>query len=782
MENSIEDKVIENEIIEGEFIEKEVDTSETEHVPKVLSFSGSEGVEVEKYVQDSYRDYSMYVIKDRALPSVCDGLKPVHRRILYAMSELGLNPGSKYKKSARTIGDVLGKFHPHGDSACYETMVAMAQNFTIRYPLVDGQGNWGSPDDPKSFAAMRYTESRLNKYSDVLLSEVDTNIVDWTDNFDGTIKEPSVLPSKLPNILINGTSGIAVGLATDIPPHNLKEVSWACIRMIDNPETTLDEVMEHILAPDLPLGGEIITPSEDIKHIYEKGRGSIKVRARYKIEDGNIVFYDLPYHSTSTSVIIKIAEQMRNKKMPLIEDIYDEGDQNEPIRIVIVVKKKSNVNAIIQHLYATTDLERNIKVNMNLIDLNEEPKGYNLVNIIKDWLDFRRTCIRRRTEATLDKTNSRIHILEGLELTYLHLDKVIHIVRNSDEPSKELQERIGLSDRQAHYILETKLRNLAKLEEEKIINEKNELNVKKQLCESILGNQEVLDAVMRTEIIEIADKYGDERRTSINSDNTIESKEMLESELLPSEKITVLLSEKGWVKAGKGILEGEISSYKTGDSFSDSSYGMSNHTIAFISSMGKVYNISYSDIPNARGYGEPISSKMNLSKGEKIEQVIIIEPNEKYFIATNEGYGFIAPSSAFVTKMKGGKKFVTKNDEVKILKINKIEKDSNKIIAFSETKSLLFDIEQMKELDKGKGVKIINLKNDESLISVFAIKDSTIIKVDNKKISIDIFENQRARVGKNHSIDDVSKSIIEIENVEDISTDDNSEDKGDLNE
>lgn len=777
MENPSDNEVIENEVLEGVFEE----ASEVSQVKKALEFSDSEGIEVEKYVQESYLDYAMYVLKDRALPSVCDGLKPVHRRILYAMSELGLSPGSKYKKSARTIGDVLGKYHPHGDSACYETMVGMAQDFTIRYPLVDGQGNWGSPDDPKSFAAMRYTESRLHKYSDVLLSEVDGNIVDWTDNFDGTMKEPSVLPSKLPNILINGTSGIAVGLATDIPPHNLKEVSWACVRMIDNPETSLDEIMEHILAPDLPLGGEIVTPKEDIKHIYEKGRGTIKVRARYKIEDGNIVFYDLPYHSTSTSIIIKIAEQMRNKKMPLIEDIYDEGDQNEPIRIVIVTKKKANNNAIIQHLYATTDLERNIKLNMNLIGPDENPRNYNLINIIKDWLDFRRTCIRRRTEATLEKTNNRIHILEGLELTYLNLDKVIDIVRNSDEPSKELQEKIGLSDKQSYYVLETKLRNLAKLEEEKIIKEKNELNVKKQLCESILGNQEVLDSVMRTEIIEIADKFGDDRRTSLNSESTIESKEILETELLPSEKITVILSEKGWIKAGKGELEGDTSSYKAGDSFSDSSYGMSNNTIAFISSMGKVYNISYSDIPNARGYGEPIGSKINLAKGEKIEQVIIIEPNVKYLVATNEGYGFITPSSAFATKMKGGKKLVTKNNETHIWGIKKIDEKDNKVIALSNTKGLVFEIEQMKELDKGKGVKIINLKDGDTLKFIGTIGDESVVKVNSEKLAVDELVNQRARVGKNHSIDDVEKATIDIENVV-TNVNYQVEDKGDSNE
>lgn len=778
MENPSEHEVVENEVLEGVLEE----ASEVIPEKKILEFQGSEGIEVEKYVQDSYLDYAMYVLKDRALPSICDGLKPVHRRILYAMSELGLGPGSKYKKSARTIGDVLGKYHPHGDSACYETMVGMAQSFTIRYPLVDGQGNWGSPDDPKSFAAMRYTESRLHKYSDVLLSEVDGNIVDWNDNFDGTMKEPSVLPSKLPNILINGTSGIAVGLATDIPPHNLKEVSWACVRMIDNPETSLDEVMEHILAPDLPLGGEIVTPKEDIKNIYEKGRGTIKVRARYNIEDGNIVFYDLPYQSTSTSIIIKIAEQMRNKKMPLIEDIYDEGDQNEPIRIVIVTKKKANNSAIVQHLYATTDLERNIKVNMNLIDLNEEPKGYNLVNIIKDWLNFRRTCIRRRTEATLEKTNNRIHILEGLELTYLNLDKVIDIVRNSGEPSKELQEQIGLSDKQSYYVLETKLRNLAKLEEEKIINEKNELNVKKQLCESILGNQEVLDSVMRTEIIEIADKFGDNRRTSLNSNNVIESKEILESELLPSEKITVLLSEKGWVKAGKGELEGEASSYKAGDSFSDSSYGMSNYTIAFLSSMGKVYNISYSDIPNARGYGEPIGSKINLAKGEKIEQVIIIEPNSKYLIATDEGYGFIAPSSAFATKMKGGKKLVTKNNESQILGIKKINEKDDKVFALSNTKGLVFELEQMKELDKGKGVKIINLKDGDVLKFIETLTEESTIKVNNKKFAIEGLINQRARVGKQHSIDNIDKAVIEIESPETDTHNALEDDKGDSNE
>lgn len=736
---------------------------------KSLEFPDSEGINVDDYVQDSYHDYAMYVLIERALPSVCDGLKPVHRRILYAMSELGLGAGSKYKKSARTIGDVLGKYHPHGDSACYETMVGMAQNFSIRYPLIDGQGNWGSPDDPKSFAAMRYTESRLDKNSEMLLGEVDKNIVDWVDNFDGTMKEPSVLPSKLPNILINGTSGIAVGLATDVPPHNIKEVAWACVRIIDNPEASLDDIMEHIKAPDLPLGGEIITPKEDIKDIYEKGRGTIKVRARYKIEDGNIIFYDLPYQSTSTSVIIKIADQMKSKKMPLIEDIYDEGDQNEPIRIVISTKKKANVNAIIQHLYATTDLERNIKINMNLIDIDNNPRNYNILSILHDWLKFRRTCIRRRTEATLNKTNKRIHILEGLEKTYIHLDQVISIIRNSNDPSKELQEDIGLSEEQSYYVLETKLRNLAKLEEEKIVKEKNNLLIRKQLCESILGNNEVLDAVMRTEIIEAADKFGDSRRTELNSNTTIESKELLETELLPSEKITVVLSEKGWIKAGKGIVDGSTLSYKSGDSFADFSYGLSNHTIALISSTGKIYNISYSDIPSARGYGDPISSKINLDKGEKIEQVVIVEPDARYIVATDQGYGFIANSRAFITKMKAGKRFINKPDDSKILKVNKIDENDTKIIAFSNTKSLLFDVNQIKELDKGKGVKIINLKNQEKLEMLFTIGENTQLTLNEKEFSLDEFEGQRARVGKNHLIENLSniKVIDKKENIDD---------------
>ena len=725
---------------------------------KILNFKDSEQIDLSTFSKKSYLEYSMYVISDRAIPFIGDGLKPVHRKILFSMYELGLTPSGKYKKSARTVGDVLGKYHPHGDSACYEAMVLMAQSFSSRYPLVDGQGNWGSCDDPKSFAAMRYTESKLGKYSDVLLSELNNkDTVLWGENFDGSLKEPKFLPAKLPNIILNGSSGIAVGMATDILPHNIKEISNACMALIDNPNLTIDEIMKFVKAPDFPTGGEIISTKDNLREIYNEGKGSIKLRAKYKIIDGNIVFYELPYKQSGSKIILSIADQIKNqiknKKIVLIEDVRDESDHENPIRICVVPKKNVSISSIVDHLFATTNLEVSLKSNMNAIDLNGSPVTYSLKNMLLDWLTFRKECIIRKTKYLLDKTQRRIHILEGYEIAFNNIDRIIHIIRNSDTPVKEMMSEFNMSEIQAQSIFEIKLKNLARLEEEKIINEKNSLFGKEIYYNSIINHENVLNEIMRDEIKETSSKFNQERLSTITNE-IIESKEISEDELTPNEKITVILSEKGWIKAGKGYIDGSQSSYKNGDNYLDSCTGMSNDLIVLFDDQGRVYNVNCNDLPNARSHGEPVFSKVNPPNGSKITNVLIVNKEKKYFICTENGYGYYTNGLDFEVKSKKGKKMFNIDAKNKLLKpFEYNENDKYMMIVSNDKKIIIFNNDENAYRDKGKGIQLIKLKDNKLSHILLFNKNVNLLIDEDKKIEINegfINSNlgSRARSGK----------------------------------
>ena len=585
-----------------------------------------EQLPLKEFTEKAYLDYSMYVILDRALPHIGDGLKPVQRRIVYAMSELGLTALAKYKKSARTVGDVLGKYHPHGDSACYEAMVLMAQDFSYRYPLIDGQGNWGSPDDPKSFAAMRYTESRLTAYAQTLLSELGQGTVDWTDNFDGTLKEPTLLPARLPNVLLNGTMGIAVGMATDIPPHNLREVANACLQLLDEPETPLEGLLEHIQGPDYPTDAEIITASSDIQKLYATGNGSVKMRAKYEIEDGNIVITALPHQVSGAKLLEQIAAQMLAKKLPMIEDLRDESDHENPTRLLIIPKtKRIDVDAVMSHLFATTDLEKNYRVNLNMIGLNGKPQVKNLLQILTEWISFRTETVRRRLQYRLDKVLARLHILEGLLIAYLNIDEVIAIIRHEDHPKPVLMERFALSDLQAEAILELKLRHLAKLEEMKIRGEQDELEQERQALEKTLGSERLLNRLIRKEIERDAEKYGDARRSPIVAREA--SQALDTSELIANEPVTIILSQKGWIRAAKGYdIEVESLNYRAGDAYLSSAKGRTTQAAYVLDSTGRVYTISTHDLPSARSQGEPLTGRLNPPAGSLFTDVFTGQP------------------------------------------------------------------------------------------------------------------------------------------------------------
>lgn len=723
-----------------------------------LNFKDSEMIDLSTFSKKSYLEYSMYVISDRAIPFIGDGLKPVHRKILFSMYELGLFPSGKYKKSARTVGDVLGKYHPHGDSACYEAMVLMAQSFSSRYPLIDGQGNWGSCDDPKSYAAMRYTESKLGKFSDVLLSELNNkDTVLWGDNFDGSLKEPKFLPSKLPNLILNGSSGIAVGMATDILPHNIKEISNACMALIDNPDLTIDDIMDFIKAPDFPTGGEIISTKENLRDIYNEGRGSIKLRAKYKIIDGNIVFYELPYKQSGSKIILSIAEQIKNqfknKKIVLIEDVRDESDHENPIRICVVPKKNVSIPSIVDHLFATTNLEVSLKSNMNVINLEGLPVTYGLKSMLLDWLKFRRDCILRKTKYLLEKTQKRIHILEGYEIAFKNIDKIIYIIRNSENPVKDMMKEFNMSEIQAQSIFEIKLKNLAKLEEEKIINEKNSLFGKEIYYNSIINHKNVLNEIMRDEIKEVSSKFNQERLSTITNE-VIESKEISEEELTPNEKITVILSEKGWIKAGKGYIDGCQSSYKNGDNYLDSCTSMSNNLIVLFDDTGRVYNVSCNDLPNARSHGEPVFSKISVPSGAKITNILIVEKEKKYFVCTKNGYGYYTNGIDFEVKSKKGKKMFSIDSNNQLIKPFEYSNEKKYMIATSsDNKVIIFNNSENIYRDKGKGIQLIKTK-DNFLNNILLVdEDENIVINEDKNILIDnnFIKNNlgsRARNGK----------------------------------
>jgi topoisomerase-4 subunit A len=671
---------------------------------------GVESRALSDYAEQAYLDYSMYVILDRALPHIGDGLKPVQRRIVYAMSELGLKASAKYKKSARTVGDVIGKFHPHGDSAAYEAMVLMAQPFSYRYPLVDGQGNWGSADDPKSFAAMRYTESKLSKYADVLLSELGQGTANWRPNFDATMEEPEILPARVPNVLLNGTTGIAVGMATDIPPHNLNEVVSACLHLLDNPKATVPDLMNFIKAPDFPTEGEIITSQTDILNTYETGRGSVKMRAIWNREDGDIIVTALPFQASGSKVLEQIAAQMRNKKLPMVEDLRDESDHENPTRLVITPRSnRIDTEALMDHLFATTDLERSYRINMNIIGIDGRPSVMNLRQILKEWLRFRTDVTRRRLDYRLQKVEKRLHLLDGLLIAFLNIDEVIHIIRTEDEPKPALMARFGLSDTQAEYILDTKLRQLARLEEFKIRSEQDELAKEKAELELLLGSEARLKTLVKNELKATAEEYGDQRRSPLKERG--EAQAFNEKDLLTAEPITAVLSDKGWLRAAKGHeIDPTSLNYKSGDKFLAAALGRSNQNVFLQDTSGRFYALPGHTLPSARGQGEPATGRLNLPSGALFTDVLMGADEQKILLGTDAGYGFIGKIGDLYTKNKAGKAVVSIPKGARILN-PKMVNDANSLIAAvsNEGRMLVFPIADLPELARGKGNKILNI-------------------------------------------------------------------------
>ena len=682
--------------------------------PLDLSLDGVERRSLADFTEQAYLNYSMYVIMDRALPHIGDGLKPVQRRIIYAMSELGLDADSKHKKSARTVGDVLGKFHPHGDSACYEAMVLMAQPFSYRYTLVDGQGNWGAPDDPKSFAAMRYTEARLSRYSEVLLTELGQGTVDWVPNFDGTLNEPATLPARLPNILLNGTTGIAVGMATDVPPHNLREVAAACIRLLDQPDATVEQLCEHVLGPDYPTEAEIITPRADLLKIYETGKGSVRMRAVYRVEDGDIVVTALPHQVSGAKVLEQIAAQMQAKKLPMVADLRDESDHEHPCRIVIIPRSnRVDADELMQHLFATTELESSYRVNSNVIGLDGKPQVKNLRQLLREWLEYRVGTVRRRLQFRLDKVEHRLHLLEGRLIAFLNLDEVIHIIRTEDQPKPVLMERFGLTDIQAEYILETRLRQLARLEEMQIRGEQEALAKERAKLLALLGSEAKLKKLVRDEIIKDAETYGDDRRSPIVA--RAEARALSETELLPTEPVTVVISEKGWVRCGKGHdIDATGLSYKAGDGFKVAAPGRSNQYAVFIDSTGRSYSLAAHSLPSARGQGEPLTGRLTPPPGATFEWVLLPDDSALYVIASDAGYGFVVKGEDLQTKNKAGKALLSLPPGAKVLAPKPLlSREQDWLAAVTtEGRLLLFPVRDLPQLGKGKGNKIIGIPGE----------------------------------------------------------------------
>jgi len=675
-----------------------------------LNFEGVERQPLRTFTEKAYLEYSMYVILDRALPFLGDGLKPVQRRITYAMSELGLSAVNKAKKSARTVGDVLGKFHPHGDTACYEAMVLMAQPFAYRYPLIDGQGNWGSQDDPKSFAAMRYTEAKLTRYADVLLGELSDGTVDWTANFDGTLEEPVFLPARLPNLLLNGTSGIAVGMATDIPPHNLREVANACIHLLEEPEATTAALMKHVKGPDLPTGAEIISPRADLKEFYEKGIGTFKARATWEIEDGNIVITAFPYQVSPTKVQEQIAEQMRAKKLPMVDALNDESDHENPTRVVIVPRSnRVDLTEVMNHLFATTDLERNYRVNLNIIALDGRPRVMNLREILTEWLEFRTGTVTRRLEHRLGKVTKRLHILDGLLIAFLNLDEVIRIIRREDEPKPVLMKRFKLSEEQTEEILNTRLRHLAKLEEMKIREEQKALSAERQEIEALLKSKAKLKKLIAAEIRADAEKYGDERRTKIIEREAAQAID--ETSLIPNEPVTVVLSTGGFVRSAKGHdIEPGALAYKGGDAFQALARGRSLQPAVFIDSTGRTYALPAHSLPSARGHGEPLSGRLDPPDGAKFAGVMIGEPEDLWLLASDAGYGFTARLKDLITDRRAGKTVLSVPENAHVLAPAPVlSADSLVAVISSEGKLLVFPVAEIPEMPRGKGNKLYDI-------------------------------------------------------------------------
>jgi len=740
------------------------------------SLDGIEQRPLRQFTEEAYLNYSMYVIMDRALPHIGDGLKPVQRRIVYAMSELGLSAVAKYKKSARTVGDVLGKFHPHGDSACYEAMVLMAQPFSYRYPLVDGQGNWGAPDDPKSFAAMRYTEARLSRFSEVLLSELGQGTVDWVPNFDGTMKEPKTLPARLPHILLNGITGIAVGMATDIPPHNVREVANACVHLIESPKAELSELLEHVQGPDYPTDAEIITPKSEITKIYETGRGSIKMRAVYELEQGEIVITALPHQASGAKILEQIAAQMTAKKLPMVVDLRDESDHENPIRLVVVPRSnRVDVEQLMQHLFATTDLEKNYRVNLNMIGLDNKPAVKNLRDVLVEWLEFRRETVRKRLQYRLDKVLARLHILDGLLVAYLNIDEVIEIIRNYDEPKVELMNRFNLSEIQANAILEIKLRQLAKLEEIKIKAEQDELNKERESLEKTLGSKARMNTLIKKEILAAAQEYGDERRSTIIERG--EAKALSEKDLVPSEPVTVVVSQKGWARCAKGHdIDPQALSYKAGDSYLSSARGRSNRPVVFIDSAGRAYTTDAHSLPTARSQGEPLTGRFNLGAGEAFEKTLMADDEARYLLASDAGYGFVGKFADMISRNKNGKALLSLPANAKVITPCPVKDLSSALVLSitSEGRMLVFPVKDLPELSKGKGNKIINIASARAkareeyvtLMQVISPEDAVTLHAGKRKLTLKVTDVEHYRGERGRRGNKLPRGLQRVDRIE----------------
>ena len=694
-----------------------------------LAHQATENRSVAEFTEQAYLNYAMYVIMDRALPHISDGLKPVQRRIVYAMSELGLKHSGKPKKSARTVGDVLGKYHPHGDSACYEAMVLMAQPFSYRYPFIEGQGNWGSPDDPKSFAAMRYTEAKLSQYSEVLLSELGQGTCDWQDNFDGSMKEPVTLPARIPNILLNGTTGIAVGMATDIPPHNLREVVKGTIALIRNPNLSDEKVAEYIPAPDLPTRAEIITPSEELLKIQSTGRGSYRMRSVYRIEKNEIVITDLPYQVSGSKVISQIADQMQAKKLPLVSDVRDESDHQNPTRLVIVLRSnRIDAEAVMSHLFATTDLESSYRVNMNMIGADGRPQVKSIRRILLEWIEIRKETVTRRLQYHLNKIEKRLHILGGLIIAYLNIDEVIRIIREEEQPKAELMSRFNIDDIQAEAILELKLRHLARLEEMEMRREQEELEAKAALIREQLANPESLKALIINELKDDAKKYGDDRRSPIV--HRAEATAMSEQDFMPADPVTVVLSEAGWIRSAKGHeVDAENLNFRAGDQYLSHAQGKSNQRVYVLDESGRSYALAINSLPSARGLGEPLSSKLSPASGIGFKQVFIADDETEVVALSSKGYGFKTQAKQLDTNAKAGKAFLTLPEKATVMPLTSVDQATHLALLTSIGRLLILELSELPILNKGKGNKLIQLEEKDQIVFMTRLTLDEILQV-----------------------------------------------------
>ncbi|MFW1741801.1 DNA topoisomerase IV subunit A [Acinetobacter johnsonii] len=694
-----------------------------------LAHQATENRSVAEFTEQAYLNYAMYVIMDRALPHISDGLKPVQRRIVYAMSELGLKHSGKPKKSARTVGDVLGKYHPHGDSACYEAMVLMAQPFSYRYPFIEGQGNWGSPDDPKSFAAMRYTEAKLSQYSEVLLSELGQGTCDWQDNFDGSMKEPVTLPARIPNILLNGTTGIAVGMATDIPPHNLREVVKGTIALIRNPNLSDEKVAEYIPAPDLPTKAEIITPPEELLKIQSTGRGSYRMRSVYRIEKNEIVITDLPYQVSGSKVISQIADQMQAKKLPLVSDIRDESDHQNPTRLVIVLRSnRIDAEAVMSHLFATTDLESSYRVNMNMIGADGRPQVKSIRRILLEWIEIRKETVTRRLQYHLNKIEKRLHILGGLIIAYLNIDEVIRIIREEEQPKAELMSRFNIDDIQAEAILELKLRHLARLEEMEMRREQEELEAKAALIREQLANPESLKTLIINELKDDAKKYGDDRRSPIV--HRAEAMAMSEQDFMPADPVTVVLSEAGWIRSAKGHeVDAENLNFRAGDQYLSHAQGKSNQRVYVLDESGRSYALAINSLPSARGLGEPLSSKLSPASGIGFKQVFIADDEAEVIALSSKGYGFKTQAKQLDTNAKAGKAFLTLPEKATVMPLTSVDQATHLALLTSTGRLLILELSELPVLNKGKGNKLIQLEEKDQIVFMTRLTLDEILQV-----------------------------------------------------